>query len=175
MDHILGKVSKHAGILYKLRTQFSIPTRVNYYNTFCLPYFSYNIVHWGGTNSCHLYPLITLQKRIIRTVAGKNFLDHTTPLYHDLKILKILDLYKFQSVVDTYSKLLNGHYKPTHNLVTRNNNMAVPKFQRLTRTQQSLTYRGPSYWNDLPVNIRGLDSLGKFKKAVKDYYIDQYI
>ena len=174
VDLVIGKVSKHAGILYRLRTKLPISSRINYYNAFILPYLSYNVVHWGGTNACHLNPLITLQKRIIRTIAGKRFLDHTTPLFHNLNILKFHDLYKFHCVLDTRSKLLNGHYRTTHNLNTRNNKMAVPKFQRLTRTQQSLTYRGPTCWNDLPETIRNIDSLVQFKKAVKKYYIDMY-
>ena len=171
---VAQKVSKHSGILYKLGKQLPISARISYYNSFCLPYLSYNIVHWGGTNACHLNHLVMVQKRLVRTIAGKEFLDHTTPLFYNLKILKLADLYKLYTVVDTHKKILNGQYQSLHNRDTRCNGLAVPKFQRLSRTQQSLTFRGPTHWNELPVNLQNIESVNSFKKSVKNYYISLY-
>ena len=124
---MVGKVSGHAGILYKVKDFLTPHAKLTYYNSFVLPYISYNIVHWGGTNATYLKPLITVQKRIIRTMANAKARDHTKPLFFRLEILTVNDLYAFHAATDTHSKILCGHYGVSHNLNTPNRNRAVPK------------------------------------------------
>ena len=171
---VVGKIAKHAGILYKIKGNLPLFVRLSYYNAFVLPYLSYNIIHWGGTNETHLKPLIVIQKRIIRTIADAGFLEHTTPLFFKLKLLKLKDLHKYYAVIDTHIKILEGKYKSAHNRNTRYSNLAVPKFQYLTRTQQSVTFMGPTFWNTLPDSLRNEKSIACFKKGLKTYYINQY-
>ena len=176
INHVVGKISRHAGILYKIHKFLTPHAKMLYYNSFILPYLSYNILHWGGTNKTHLEPLEIIHKRIIRTLAtGKSYnLVHTNPLFLKLNILKLNDLYRFHAAVDTHAKVLEGHYRSSHNLNTRYRNCAVPKFHRLTRTQQSITFNGPTIWNSLPESIKLLDSLPSFKNHLKTFYIKQY-
>ena len=171
---VVDKLSKHAGILYKIKGQLTNSARITYYNSFILPYLSFNILHWGSTNDIHLLPLIKIQKRIVRTISDADFLAHTTPLFHTLKILKLKDLYKFQAVIDTHKKIQDGFYGIQHGLQTRNSKLALPKFHRLTRTQQSVTFNGPTLWNMLPGEIRNIDVLSRFKRKLKDHYLSQY-
>ena len=149
-------------------------TRVTYYNSFVLPYLNYNILHWGGTNDVHLKPLITIQKRIIRTIADAEFLAHTSPLFKKFKLLNLTDLYKFQAVVDTHLKIQKGFYKIEHNVEIRNCNMAKPKSHMLTRTRQSITVNGPNMWISLPDEIRSITSIISFKKNLKAHYLSKY-
>ena len=172
---VVGKISRHAGILYRIRENLPISARISYYNAFILPYLSYNCLHWGGTNDCHLRPLVTIQKRIVRTIADAGFLEHSTPHFHRLKLLKFFDLYRFSVVVDTHVEILSGNYRTTHSLNTRNSNLAVPKFHRLSRTQQSITFKGPSFWNEIPDNLKNQTSIPRFKRELKKFYLDQYL
>ena len=126
------------------------------------------------TNECHLNCLVTVQKRVIRTIADASFIAHSTPIFHQLKLLKLHDIYKFNAVVDTHLKIMNGNYHVLHNVNTRNRNLALPKFHRLARTQQSVSFNGPSYWNDLPLSIREKTNIAHFKRDLKAFYIDQY-
>ena len=174
INKVLNKVSKHAGILYKIKHSLPIPARIAYYNSFVLPYFSYNLIHWGKTNSIHLDQLITVQKRIIRTILNAEFLAHTTPLFQRLKILKFSDLYKFLALLDTFKKIREGLYNVSHILHTRNCDLPLPKFHRLARTQQSITFNGPSLWNSLPESIRDITSYSLFKQKLKAYFLQQY-
>ena len=114
--HIVNKISKHAGLLYKIKNCLPISARIIYYNSFVLPYLSYNIVHWGNTNAIHLNSLIMIQKRIIRSMSNADFLAHTTPLFYRLGILKVEDLYKYMIVLDTYKKIKEGKYAVTHDV-----------------------------------------------------------
>ena len=67
-----------------------------------------------------------------------------------------------------------GFYQSRHGLQTRYRNLAVPKFHRLTRTQQSITFNGPLYWNQLPEEIRTISSRSSFKRRLKEHYLAEY-
>ena len=127
-----------------------------------------------GTNDIHLQPLMVLQKRIVRKIANADFNDHSLPLFARFKLLKLNDLYKFHSVLDAHKKIKSGSYTVSHDRHTRNCNLALPKFHRLTRCQQSSTFRGQNFWNELPSVIRDIDSISLFKNKVKSHYIDLY-
>ena len=174
IDIVNTKVSKHAGILYKIRNDLSASARKIYYNSFILPYLTYCIIHWGNTNAVHLKPLYLTQKRIIRCLTGAEFLDSTTPLFYKLEILKLNDLYKFYAVLDTFKKLKSGDYEITHNINTRNRHDAKKKFHRTSRTQQSITFSGPSIWNTLPTDIKNIDKFSTLKVKLKEYFLKQY-
>ena len=171
---VTKKLSKHAGILYKIRNSLTMPAKLTYYNSFILPYLNFNIIHWGNTNEVHLQPLVKMQKRIIRNICNADFLEHTTPLFFRLKLLKLCDISKFHACLDTHSKLQQGFYQSRHGLQTRYRNLAVPKFHRLTRTQQSITFNGPLYWNQLPEEIRTISSRSSFKRRLKEHYLAEY-
>ena len=174
INNINGKVSKHAGILHKIKNNLPLYARIRYYNSFVLPYLTYNIIHWGNTNDSHLEPLFLTQKRILRTIADAQYLDHSTPLFYRHKILKLKDLYKYHAALDTFKKMKNGQYNITHNVNTRNTHLAQPKFHRLARTQQSITFSGPTIWNSLPLWICNIPTLPLLKAKLKSYFIDQY-
>ena len=174
INYITGKIAKHAGILYRIKQGMPLKTRLTYYNSFVLPYLNYNILHWGNTNDNHLKPLIIIQKRIIRIIADADYLAHTTPLFKKLNLLKLVDLYNFQAVLDTHQKIQKGLYQIEHNVNTRNCNLAKPKGHSLTRTQQAITFSGPILWNSLPPDIRCIKSISNFKKNLKSHYLSNY-
>ena len=53
-------------------------------------------VVWGGACPTYLAPLIILQKKIIRVIAGERYQAHSSPLFARLKMLKVVDINKFQ-------------------------------------------------------------------------------
>ena len=115
-----------------------------------------------------------MQKRIIRTIANAGFTESTSPLFAKFELLKLQDIHKFYCVLDTHEKIKNGLYRISHGRNTRNCNMALPKFHKLTRCQQSCSFKGPTFWNQLPDEIRCIESTSNFKKKVKSHYISMY-
>ena len=174
INNVVAKISKHGGILYKIKHNLPLPARIMYYNSFILPYLTFNIINWGNTNQTHLNPLITAQKRIIRTISDAGYLDSTTPLFHRLKLLKFEDLYKFHAIMDTHKRIMSGQYRVLHTRNTRNSGLAVPKFHRLSRTQQSITFNGPELWNKLPAHLRDISSLPILKIKLKEHLLSLY-
>ena len=61
-----------------------------------------------------------------------------------------------------------------HNYNTRNRNLLVPVYHRLTLTQHSISKRGPDVWNNIPDHIKNLNSFPLFKKYLKEFLISSY-
>ena len=109
----------------------------------------------GGTCSSHLQPLFLIQKKIIRIINKKSYLHPTSELFYNSCILKLEDIHKFELAVFMFKNHgLPIFHRNRHNYFTRNFDSPSPLFQRLSLTQQSIFYRGPIVWNDLPVVVR---------------------
>ena len=50
-----------------------------------------NII-WGGAAKVHLEKLLKLQKRPVRILTGSSYLEHTAPLFKQLKLLKVYEI-----------------------------------------------------------------------------------
>ena len=174
--HVLNKLSRSAGILYRIRDSLPIAARMNFYYAFIYPYLTYNVTIWGGTNATHIRPIITQQKRIIRTICNSQKFDSTSILFYQLKILKFVDIYRFNMCTYMHTSISEGKYRIIHDLNTRNstNNLASSKYHRLTTCQQAVSYRGPQIWNSLPAYLRDIKSLSLFKNKLRSYFINQY-
>ena len=173
INFITGKIARSTGILYKLRFFIPPDARLNFYYAFAYPYLSYCVLVWGGTYDSHLKNLIVQQKKIIRVIAGVPAFSHTSHLFHSLGLLKFNDIYKYHVSLHMHKFL--GSFQCRHSLNTRNRNLAVPSFHRLTLTQHAVSFRGPRIWNELPIYIRKIENIHKFKKELKLYFLSSYI
>ena len=72
------------------------------YYSFVYPYFLYNIEAWGNTCKSFIEPLFRRQKRAIRVVAGVRRNAHTEPLFKELKILTLQQMYLLSIQVIMY-------------------------------------------------------------------------
>ena len=88
--HVRNMVSRGAGILKNRRSCVNNDTALDLYYSFIYPYFTYCVYVWGKTYTCNLDCIITLEKRVIRILAGVHPLTHTEPMFSRLKILKFL-------------------------------------------------------------------------------------
>ena len=171
---VISKVSKSAGILYKIRTLLTPDIRLRYYYAFVYPHLSYNILVWGGTFDFLIELLFRVQKKVIRCVEGAGYYDHTSPIFKKYSVLKIRDLYIFVLCVHTFNNLKSGRYVKNHNVNTRTRDHAHVSWHRLTMCQKSVSYAGPTYFNRLPDYIRATEDIKKFKKLLKNYLIEKY-
>ena len=88
IDHICNKVSKSIGILYKLKNVTNQKCLTSMYYSLVYPYLSYCSLVWGKAYDIHLKPLEIQQKRCLRIMNYKPFLEHTEPLFYSNEILK---------------------------------------------------------------------------------------
>ena len=161
-------------MLYKIRENLPIKARLDYYYAYIYPYLSYCTIIWGGTYATHLQPLIIQQKRTIRTITGAGFRDHTDPLFKQLKLLKLVDIYHFQLGTYMYHARARGEFATPSNYQTRGINRAYGPYHGLTTTQHAFSYAGPIFWNSLPPPLRSIDSYKRFKKSLKNHLLENY-
>ena len=175
IDYVLGKISRLTGILFRIRDSLTLKARLDYYYAFIYPYLNYNVTVWGGTYETTLQPLVLQHKKVIRTIANADYRDHTTQIFANLKLLKLKDIYLYNLLTHMHKALSKGKFQSIHNLNTRTNATARPKFHRLTLSQHAVSFTGPTQWNKLPNNLRSIDNIFSFKKALKKYLLDDYV
>ena len=140
----------------------------------------YCISSWGSACQKALHSAEVLQKRVIRLMTFNR--AHTHPLYKSLKIMKLKDLYIYETAKPMHHICNNSAQTATsknfvtirevHSYNTRkaSRNHLYTRRARITLAQKSLQHAGRSIWNDLPSQIRNAPH-NKFKKLLKDYLL----
>ena len=177
VQYMKNKVAKSLGIILKCRKVFSTDTLVSLYNAIVFPYINYCILIWGSAYSVHLKSIVTLQKKIIRIISGVKPSTHTVPLFENLKILTIEEvfyysvsmfMYKFvkkklPAIFDDsfrYSSDLHGY--PTR--ISKSINVPLYKSSRRQRT---IKYYGPKIWNIILQEIDVDCAIGTIKQRLR--------
>ena len=135
------------------------------YTSLVLPYLYYGLPIWGATFQAHLNKLIIMQKKIIRMISWARYDAHTLPLFHNLGLMNLADLHRFQVCKFVFTNLSSVLPKPLNNIcipagrvhehMTRLNRswkLHIPLL-RTTMATHSMLYWGPTYWNNLPFQL----------------------
>ena len=195
---VASTISRHIGIISRARHVLDTSLHILLYNALVLPYITYCLVIWGSNYESNLQPIITAQKRAIRLVGGAGRLAHTSPLFCELKILKLVDLLKYQLILILHEKLYG--YLPhviaskftlcDKSRATRNkqhfnevvhsvNGSVVPNYRLHNYRLFSLFCQAPRVWNTI-IASKVLDmhdippSKRLFKKCIKLIFTDKY-
>ena len=62
----------------------------------------YSIVVWGQAFDSYIEALFKLQKIAVRAISHQPFLAHSLPIFKDLKLLKITDIFKLRLLSFVY-------------------------------------------------------------------------
>ena len=159
IHQIETKLARSIGILNKLRYTLPKSTLLLLYYALIHPHFLYALPVWGSTFPSYLFKLQRLQNKAIRIISNRPLQDAITPYFHELDVLKISDLFKYEvaKVMYQHSKniLPSGfssiftYVSKVHDRPTRSNfqnNLYIPKFST-SRCQRSINYQGPKIWN----------------------------
>ena len=177
-----SQISRTLGVLRKIKRVAPVSVLKTLYHTLILPKLTYGIKAWGYAHA----KVFKIQKKAVRVINLSKYYSHTDPIFINLKLLKIADLFKYQTLVLHY-KIERG-LAPTKmcSFVTRNTDIhryhtrqytirnIVPNF--LTHSD-SMKYHLPVLINSMPSEIlRNIFywQLPTFKKHVKQFFINQY-
>ena len=176
IDYIGKKISRSIGIFYRLRNLIPIKGMLALYYSLVYPYIIYCILIWGNTYQTHLNKIILLQKRIIRIVNNASYLAHTSILFHQMRVLKFSDVFKFFLGKYAYEQNISNNLNfVSHDYPTSSSSNPVPQFQRLTSTQRSLNYLAPVLFNQIDDSIKRVQSTQVFKSRYKQFLLSDYI
>ena len=177
---LCNKLSRSSSLLYQLRD--FLPTHIlkNIYYAHIYPHLNYCNCIWSNTYRTHLTPLILTHKKIIRNISKAEFLQHTEPLYHNLKILNIenirllnLGLIMYKQVNDN---VFNIPILPrNHNHFTRHRNLLLVPQHSLTLYSNSFIVQAVKFWNQIPENIRNAPTIATFKRKIIRYLLSNSI
>ena len=182
IEYISKKISKSVSILRMLKFTFPSNVLKNLYFSLIYPYYTYCNLVWGNAASIYLDSLIKLQKKSVRTISKAGYIDHTEPLFNNLKLLQVHEIYNFNCAKFIYqchnnnslknfkSKLLtNSNY---HDYNTRNKDSLRKPKGRLKQFTNSFMSRGIDIWNTLHYNIKNCTTIMSFKVHLKGYMMN---
>ena len=153
---------------------------------------------WGSNYQSNLQPIITAQKRAIRLVAGTERLSHTSPLFRELKLLKLPDLLKYNLILVLHASLYgflppcigNKFVRADRPRATRQclhysenvqsvSGVAVPNYRHFNYRLFSLFCQAPRIWNNTIAsrvpNMQDIPpSKSLFKKCVRLLFLEEY-
>ncbi len=149
-------------------------------------HFSYGIILWGNADQNAIRSAIMLQKRAIRVINNAPYNSHTDPKFRKSGILKIKDLYEYQSLLFIYDyfnqKLpssFNGIFPTNRDMPnsrdTRQSNLLyMPRFT--SKFAQKLPiYSLPYLWNNWSRLLPGNYSRSQIKHFIKNYMLQGYL
>jgi hypothetical protein len=89
-----NQIAKVNGTLCRLKNQLPSHSLKSIYTSLILPHLNYGTTAWGNSNSQELKRIKTLQKKSIRIITHSKFRSHSGPLFKQLKLLYVEDLFK---------------------------------------------------------------------------------
>ena len=92
-------------MFFKIRHFLPINVLICLYNSSFSPFLQFGILVWGLTHETHINPVFLLQKRAIRAAAFEPFTSPSTPIFSDLKILKLQDLFHPKLLIFVYESI----------------------------------------------------------------------
>ena len=182
VNYMKGKVSRGLGILYKTRRLVNQSTLATLYNSFIYPYLNYCILIWGNTCQSYIQPLITIQKRAIRLIKGAQRLDHSDPLFKELRILKIREIYVYslqQLMFKHHHELLpdtfSDFFKPNnqyHDYDTRQSKLLHIPLYTTKQTSVSIRKAGVTCYNYFDSRLDIHCTIMTYKRRLKKYILE---
>lgn len=88
INSVLKNIIKSSGLIAKLRHYANKNSFLIYY-ALVYPYLTYGNLVWGNTYPTRLKKLFKVQKKIVRLICFKLYMDHSDPLFLNLKILNV--------------------------------------------------------------------------------------
>jgi len=192
-SHIKKIENKVSSGLYALRSVKHILPKQHLkliYHALISSHLTYGITLWHAAPTKHLHKLTVLQKKAIRTITNAPYNAPSNPLFKAENILPLDELHSFE-----LKKLM---YKINHNLLPtpipatfsanhptnttphayrtryRSTNPMPTRINRHHLTYQSFVQKGPQIWNELPPEIKNMNSLKMFCKYIKSTALEQF-
>ena len=176
---VLRRVSRFAGIFYRIRDFVNAKCLKLLYNALVLPNLMYCNSIWGSCCASTMRPLLMMQKKIIRTLNFSGYTDHTDPLCKAMNILKVPTL--------NYYSRCNFIFKSINNLnhcqwfqyyvggydtrMSRDRHLIVSNVNS-DHSRRSIMHSGVKFWNSLPRELRDAQTYDSFKWKLKKFLIN---
>ena len=175
------KISSCLGVIKRARKFITEDCAIQLYNALIAPHFDYCSEVWGDTYDAHLDRLQKLQNRAARIVTKSGYYASGKQLLKKLswdnlekrrRKRKATMMFKIMNnMAPLYLQRLFNKAEKTYSLRDTKGALALPK-PRTEYLKKSLSYSGATLWNSLPLNIREITKLSKFKSQLNEITFD---
>ena len=184
IETVTKRVSRTIGVMNKIKNFLPTDALLNIYNALIAPHLNYGIMIWG--KNCNR--LFKLQKRAVRVITKSRYNSHSTPLFKQLKILKIQDLCALHDLKFCH-KFVNNMLPEyfLSEMLQRNTHVfnVSERFRDTYRlpavshefARYSISYKFPKTYNEMNPNFKTKifsHSMYGFKNYVKEMFIQSY-
>lgn len=183
IQKIANKISRNIGCLNRLKNFLPLHTLKLLYSTLILPHLQYGILLWGFRSD----RIFKLQKRAVRVISLNKYNAHTEPIFKELELLKIEDIFnscllKFQyklknDTLPSYFSLMFDHTETSHTYHTRNRNSFIIPIPRTSLSFYTIRHFLPRFMDTMPRLLTekiATHSLKGFSIYAKNYFIGKY-
>jgi len=158
IDHIAATISRNIGIMNRSRFFLGREHLSLLYNSLVLPYLNYCCLIWGHSSQSLTNKLSILQKKAMRIIDNQSRIAHSNPIFVKLKLLKLKDIAKQQSIILMHSVITQQaptlirsifNLSPANHresrVIRHFNEMFTRKLYRI----HTIAWLGPRLWNSL--------------------------
>ena len=181
INYIKSKISRALGILYKARKIFGKQTLLTLYNSFVQPHFMYCIGVWGKAPRSYLDPLVKLQKRAIRVISGAKYFAHTLPIFRELHVLNLTNIYVYNILLVMYKHhhrslptIFNTFFTrndEVHSYNTRQHMSLHVPVQKSLQSSRCVRTVGVTLYNHFLTRLNFSNKISTFKGQLKKYLL----
>ncbi len=179
INKLCGKISSKIGLLWRVRSFIDDGLAMKLYNSLIYPHFLYCNFILDGTSKTNKNKLQIQHNNALRAVLRADYDIPTAKLYSDARVDNIETCMKKTTCKIVY-KGINNMGPPVYekfftlsvpNCELRSSEIpnAVVPTCRTKFGEHNVAFRGPIYWNQLPIVLRLSETLDQFKNAVNKY------
>ena len=184
-DHIAKvtkKIVRASGIIAKMRHFVNLNSLKLIYYALVYPYLIYGNLTWGNTYKSRIQKIMNIQKKIVRLMTFKSYLEHSEPIFKDLNILDIFKINDYLTALFMfrYHHLNNlpdffKNYFLINNQIHEHNTRNASKlhkcYKRTNYVKHTLSNKGVDVWNSLETKLNQIISYNTFKKKIKQHFL----
>ena len=189
IEQLSQKLAKSNGIISKLRHYIPQKSCLSIYFSIFYSHLLHVSTVWQFTSKDNINKIFMLQKHCIRLMTFSELSKPTSSLFHSLKILKLEDIFRHQTLnfmLDFHNDITPDAFKNyftyssvRHKHHTRNLNLFyVPSYNFVNYGKNCIRNFGPRLWNHFYKNVSNFRSkinAPKLQKEfVKSYLLDSY-
>ena len=187
INYIYNKLIKFVSIFYRIRSKLSPEVLRMVYFAFVHSHLLYGIEVYANTTLNHLSKIIVLNNKLLRILQHKTIRTHNVELYQNYFTLPVQLLHNYQILIFMHNYVHHRTKLPAvfsdylaenkliHNYNTRQKDDFHTHAVKTETGKRAIKYKGSTLWNNLPVDIKNIQSSHTFKYKLKNYLLQSLV
>ena len=98
------KINKSVGMIYKIKRLCPQRVQMSLYYSLIYSHLCYGVCVWGTADDTYLDKIRVTQNKAVRMISGANYNDHVAPLYKQLNLLNLDEIFLSQYAALMYDQ-----------------------------------------------------------------------